>query len=230
MRLPRIGQLFVPPGTPDGYLPTVDTERLVFTAPPGGGGGGGWDQLLNLPLSTLTGWTAGAGAWSITSGVIRQATTTNAVYRLHCNTLIPQADAIVEVELKLDTTPNNVSSRGGIVFGTPRSSDGTGGHLVALLTNGSTTQATAMNYELDAITSLGVGAAISPAIANGTWTKFRVHKAGNMYATYLDDVYHDSFEIRGPQNAGRDFGRFALYAYAADVSFRNLKVWTPTQP
>lgn len=30
---PRIGQVVVPPGTPDGYVPVVEDERLVLADP-----------------------------------------------------------------------------------------------------------------------------------------------------------------------------------------------------
>lgn len=30
---PRVGQIFVPAGTPDGYVPIVQSERLVLADP-----------------------------------------------------------------------------------------------------------------------------------------------------------------------------------------------------
>lgn len=201
----------------------------------GGGGGSSFTNQITLALATLTGWTAGAGAWSITSSVIRQATTANGAYRLHCNTRVPLAECLIEVDVKFATTPNTASSRGGIVFGTPAAADGADGHMVALLSKGSTTQATAVDFEQDATRNFGQ-VNLAANITHGTWITFRVLKIGIHYDVYINGVYLTTYQMgvttSGTPAAtlGREYGRFALYSYASDVSFRNLRVWTPTLP
>lgn len=213
--------------------PDAVNHELAVSASVSGGGGSAWTKIYDLPLTTLTGWTAGAGSWSAAAGGIRQATTANGVYRLHNNTRIPLGEVIAEMEVKLDVTPNNVSSRGGFVFGTPAAADGTGGDEVSLISKGSTTQVTAVDFESDAITNWGQ-VNLAANITNGTWITYRVHKVGLFYTIWINGVLLTTFRIGivqgGSGPIGREFGRFALYSYASDVSYRNLKVWIPTLP
>jgi hypothetical protein len=192
--------------------------------------GSSWLKEISLPLSTLTGWTAGVGTWAISSGVIRQSNTANAVNRLHLNQRFNLANCMVEVDVKLDTTPNSVSSRGGFVFGTPAAADGTNGHEISLISKSSTTQATAVDFEQDAVVNFGQ-VNLAANIPNGTWTTLRIYKAGNHYTVWINGSYLTSFQFginAAGAASGYEFGRLALYSYASDVSFRNLSVWTPT--
>lgn len=232
MRLLRAHQIEAA-GLADGqYALEVLDSKVAGLTTVSAGGGGGWNHPVTLPLSTLTGWTAGAGTWAISSGVIRQSVTTNQVNRLHLDTKFPLAHCIVEVDVKLDITPNNVSSRGGIVFGTPATADGANGHEISLLTSGSTTQATAVDFEQDATINFG-NVALAAPIPNGTWTTMRMHKVGPHYDVWINGTFLTSFQMginTSGASTGRRLGRLALYSYASDVSFRNLDVWTPTFP
>jgi hypothetical protein len=222
----RLRADLIEPSATDGDVLTSGPTGAYWAAPAGGGGGSAFTQRVNLPLTSLTGWTPGAGTWTAETDRIRQAATANAVYRLHYNTRLPLAEMIAQADIRIDSSPNNVSSRGGFVFGTPAASDGTGGSEVSLLTKGSTTSATAIDVERDAVTSYGQ-VTLDAAIPNGTWTTFRVHKVGQHFAVYVNGTIAATvtFDV-----VPFWLGRFALYAYAADVSFRNLSIWTPTLP
>lgn len=180
-----------------------------------------WPQITNLPLTTLSGWTAGAGTWAADANGIAQTTDSAAVKRLHLNTRLDLTECIVEVEIKIATASSTASSRAGLVFGTPWAVDDKGAALVSLLSTTSSTT-TAVDFETESVTNHGSDALAAP-IAHGTWMKFKVHKAGSMYAAYVNDV------LVGTGNIGdaRRMGRLALYSYATSASWRNLKVWTP---
>lgn len=191
-----------------------------------GGGGAGWDHVLSLPLSTLTGWTAGAGAWSITGGVIRQSTTPAAVYRLRYTAArLALAESVVQVETRLNSA-SGVSSRTGVVFGAGFTSDVNGGFLAAAIVNAGVTLLSGANWEYDAILA-GPVVALPSNIAFGTWFTLRAHKSGNDVNIYADGVLVGTGHI---DQANREQGTLALYAYGGQAEFRNLDVWAAAQP
>ncbi len=216
--------------TDQGLATAASVEALATrvttleTAPGGGGGGGG--ALANvkthdLPLTTLTGWTTVGGTWTASATGIRQAATADAVSRLVFDTKMPLGEAVAEVEIRIDTAPNLTSSRAGFSFMVP-SAGGSGGALVAFIVN-SAGNITGVNVEDDALTAKGTTTLASP-IPLGTFVKFRVRKVGLTYEFWVAGVLVGSAEFTHTNIHG---SKVALYSYATDVTFRNLKIWHP---
>lgn len=207
-------------------LEVVGGLIVGLTLESGGGGGAGWDHILSLPLSTLTGWTAGAGAWSITGGVIRQSTTPAAVYRLRYTAArLPMSNCVIQIETRLNSA-SGISSRTGVVLGAGFTSDVNGGFLTAAIVNSGVTLLNGANWEHDAVTA-GPVIALPSTIAFGTWFTLRVHKAGNDAEIYVNGVLVGTGHIDQPI---REQSTLALYAYGGQAEFRNLDVWAPTLP
>lgn len=205
---------------------TDPANPIISSTGGGGGGGGGWDHPVTLPLSTLTGWTPGSGTWTADANGIRQADTTAAQRRLHYGTKVPLAQVLIEVDIKLSTATSSALSRGGVVFGTPPTSDGGNGDGVYFQTNGSTSQFAVIHTEQDAVANR-VDVALASPIAAGTWATLRILKSGRDFVLWVNGTLLTTVEASA---ANVNLGRFALYSYAADVSFRNLDIWTPTLP
>lgn len=214
-----------PPEAGDTLVYNDGLEMWVPGAGGGGGGGNPWLSRVDLPLTTLTGWTAGSGTWSASAAGIRQADTGNAVRRLNYDTVIDVTEIVLEATINIAAGPNSVSSRAGFVIGTPKAADGTGGILVALNTNNATAT-TGVNWEHDAITA-GPVIALGASIPYGTDIRFRVHVAGSVAAAYVDGTLVGTAVVDQPI---RDHSKFALYSYATDATFKNLNVWTTVAP
>lgn len=215
----------------DHQLKRVDSGGTVTPIEGGGGTGGGWDTNIDLPLSTLTGWTAGGGTWSAASGVIQQTVTDASPSRLHLNTIVPLADVVAEWEQRVDSA---ASGQAGIVFGTPLTTDGDFGFVAGFTIT--STQTTAAYTEVDNQIA-GGSITLASAISHGTWYKTKVQKSGAWCTYWVDTgsgyVLVGSFVLDaiGASGAwGRAMGRLAFKAYNAQVSFRNLTVWSPTLP
>lgn len=110
--------------------------------------GGGWTKLVDLPLTSLSDWSAGAGAWTAEADRIRQAATTSTAMGLHYGTVVPVAQCVAECEIRIDSSVSTISSRAGFIFGAPRAVDGAGGFLIALAA-GAAGQTTAVHSEMD---------------------------------------------------------------------------------
>lgn len=205
----------------------TDPANPIISAA-GGGATSAWDHTVSLPLSTLTGWTAGAGTWSIVSGVINQSNSTNnnASRYCHFNTVLPLTQLIAQVECKMNTATSTTLSRMGIIFGTPPAADGTGGDNFVFKTNGSTAQVAQVHSEREGL-SAWIDVSLASVIANGTWATLKVWKVGRDFSIWVNGSLLATIE--GQANA-TNLGRFALYSSNSDCSFRNLDIWTPTLP
>jgi hypothetical protein len=187
----------------------------------GGGVVGAWVKTIDLPLTTLTGWTAGTGTWTVSAAGIRQALTANTVYRdRYSAARIPLAELVVEAQIRVDVAPNTTSSRAGFVFGAPWGADGTGGLLCALQVT-SAGFVTAVNWEYDTITG-GPSVLLPSPIALGTFITFRVYKCGSDVTAWVNGTLIGTGVIDQPN---REQGSFTLYSYAADATYKNLKIW-----
>ncbi len=206
-----------------GASRTVSAGAHLAMGRLGGGGGGALANVKthDLPLTTLTGWTTVGGTWTASATGIRQAATADAVSRLVFDTKMPLGEVIAEVEIRIDTAPNLTSSRAGFSFMVP-SAGGSGGALVAFIVN-SAGNITGVNVEDDALTAKGTTTLASP-IPLGTFVKFRVRKVGLTYEFWVAGVLVGSAEFTHTNIHG---SKVALYSYAADVTFRNLKIWHP---
>lgn len=209
-----------------GVAVTAGAVGEAVVTIPGGGGAGGWTKDVDLPLTTLTDWAAAGGTWTAAVDHIKQTLATAAtVARLHYGPRVRQAQVVAQVDIRIDSAAHtNTDSRAGIVFGTPRSSDGNGGAWVCLASNG--TQVTGVNFEVDAVAKYEVVNYAAP-VPHGTWQTMKVHKVGLNFDVFVDGTLITSFEL--PDRV-RQLGRLALKTYGATASFRNLKVWTPDLP
>lgn len=194
-----------------------------------GPGTNGWDLTVNLPLITLTGWTAGTGAWSASAAGIRQATASAAVKKLFFNTEFDQADCVVEFEVKIDTSTSTANGRVGFVFDGPPA-DLNGGTMIVLVTNGSLTVVSHSYYEQESLVGGPTSKPLPSSFATGVWKKFRVHKCGRQFTTYVDGVLASQAYMPPQNNVPRDTARLLLYSYETDASWRNMKVWTRSLP
>jgi len=193
-----------------------DTYLAVWDG--GGMAANPWVKRVDATLATgaLTGWTAGAGTWTAEVDRFRQASTTAAVQRLMYNTRLNQAMIVAECDIRVDSNPN-VNSRAGFVFGTPWAADGGEGFLVDLKAySAGGALVTGTNFERDAVTA-GPDINMTPTIALGTWVNFRVMISGNSASAYVNGVLVGMGSIA---MVNHEIGRFALYTYAADASFR----------
>lgn len=191
------------------------------------GGGGGWDNPVSLPLSTLTGWTAGAGTWAISSGVIRQSSTAASEKRLRYTAAkIPSSAYVAEVDINVATATSTSTSRAGFLLNYPSGSDSANSILCCLKStvSGFITQ---VYWEYEGV-SAGPGIALPGNVALGTWMTLRVHKSGSDVTAWVNGTLIGTAHIN--QSTNIDASTLALYSYTTDVSYRNLDIWTPTMP
>lgn len=226
-RLP-LRQIEPPVGAADGDAVVYDAarDRFVVSAS-GGGGGAAWDHPVTLPLSSLTGWTAGTGTWAVSGGVIRQSATTSASNRLRYTAArIPGSELVAEVDINVAVAPSTSLSRAGFLLAYPPAADTTGSILVALksTTSGFITQ---VYWEYEGVVG-GPGITLPSPIALGSWATFRVHKSGSDVTAWVNGTLIGTVHIN--QSSNVDASTIALYSYQTDVSFRNLDLWTPTLP
>jgi hypothetical protein len=196
----------------------------------GGGGGGGsssgiasiWSSILSLPLSTLTGWTAGTGTWAVSSGVIRQSSTSAGSNRLrYTATKLNTAACIVEVDIKMDVATSTSLSRAGILFDYPPGADVVGADLVGVL-QGTSGFVDRIYAEYEGVQA-GPSITFTPTIPLGTWFTLRCMKIGRDVSIWIDGTFVGQVAL----NSGNsDASTIAFYTYDSDTSFRNLDVWS----
>lgn len=204
--------------TPAGSIAATNVQDAIEeVAAEAGGSGSAWTLEIDLPLSTLTGWTVEAGTWSIGSSVIQKTNTGGSTFRLRYDTaLSSMLECVVEVEVRLDSTTGNA----GLTVGVP-SAGGNGGLRVDLRGNG--TNVTAVGYEQDALVAQGTTSISS--IAYGTWITLRAHVILDTSEAFVNGT------SVGPKQQAVGVGpKIGLVGADAAASFRNLRVWTRPQP
>lgn len=204
----------------------ITQEDVAEFATGGGSSGGGWSEVENNPLTSLTGFTAGSGTWAASGSGIRQSGTGATRCRLHLDELLALAHCMVEVVVEITALGSTTEGRAGLSFGTPLTSDGSGGDLVTLASNGSTAQVARVYSERDNEAG-GASVNLAATIANGTPITLRIVRAGLDYTTYINGQILGT--LRVPPNAMVQ-GRLALFTMYADATFRDLRVWTPSLP
>lgn len=214
-------------GLDDGDVPVWDASPGVWRpGTPAGGGGGGWTEVLNLPLTTMTGWTVGTGAWTASAAGMRQSNTAAGYSRVaHTASLHRQGALVVEAEIRADVMPSTSVSRAGILIGTPMLANAGGAYFV-VLRSASAGLVTHAYWERDAELA-GPNIPLTTSIALGTWIKLRIVKYGSDIEAFINDVYLGTAVI--PMSA-RPLSAIGLYCYQADATFRNLKTWVPALP
>ncbi|WP_076260884.1 family 16 glycoside hydrolase [Intrasporangium flavum] len=178
-----------------------------------------WRSRAALPLTSLTGWTAGTGTWTADANGIHQTDASTSTKRLrYTASRIQLASAVVEVEVRLDSGAGNA----GLTLRTGPG-DVTQGQRVDLRGDG--TNVTAVGFESDAFTAQGTYA-LDSSIAYGTWIKLRAQIHGSALAVSINDTLLTTAKV----DWGNNGPYLGLVCYSAAASWRNLKVWTLVGP
>lgn len=178
-----------------------------------------WRSRLALPLTSLTGWTAGTGTWTTDANGIHQSDASASTKRLRYTAgRLQLAGAVVEVEVRLNSGAGNA----GLTLRTGPA-DVTQGQRVDLRGDG--TNVTAVGFESDAFVAEGTYALDSP-IAYGTWIKLRLQTHGNAVAVSVNNTLLTNAKVDWANN-GPYVG---LVGYSSSSSWRNLKVWSLVGP
>lgn len=181
----------------------------------------GWVREIDLPLTSLTDWTNESGTWTTDANGIHQTSTAAVRRRLTYRGIHLPAEAVVEVEMRVDGTPAAGVDLGGLMLGVP-DAGGSGAALVVV--GGTTAVCNAVYYESDSATAYGTDA-LAATIAHGTWLTLRVHLAGAAVVPYVNGERMNRIMI-----APSGQRPWLALDGAVGASFRNLKVWTPTLP
>lgn len=188
-----------------------------------------WEHPIdNLPLTTLTGWTAGSGTWTASAAGIRNADTGAAAHRLRYTAApIPQGECVAEMDINIASLTQGVNSRAGFLLGYPIGSDTTGSILCCLRGNAGNTAITQVYLEFEGVTA-GPATNLASSISTGVWTTFRAHKVGPETTVWVNGTLIGTYHINQTSNV--DVSTLAFYSWGTDVQFRNLDVWTPPLP
>lgn len=181
-----------------------------------------WDLFLDLPLTSAIDWTFETGTWAAAAGGLTQSDTAQAPYRARYNGARISGESVVEVELTLNSDGGGAHRRGGLI--SAQLDAGTdGGPLIYFRGNG--THMHNLGAEADGVVAQGDTTITS--VAYGAFVKLRMHTVDGTVAYYVDGVHAGTSSGMNPGGSG-DSGlrsRIALYAYGANVTFRNLKAW-----
>ncbi len=175
-------------------------------------------QVLTIddPLDTMDDVTGESGTWAISSGVLRQSSTSDAK-RIARHTALAVQDlrTTVEVELKIDSGSSS-AIRAGILLPYSASAGQGGRNLVYLEWDGSST----WNVRIERGDQVQITSK-SVTCSTGTWYKLRVSQQADDLVVWLDDA----FLLMAATGASYSGQLVAFYTSASDSSFRNLKAW-----
>jgi hypothetical protein len=215
-----------PSGAADGDVLTLDagTTDAIWATPAGGGGGGGWDEVYNNAMTSLTGFTATAGAtWTAPGGYVLltgAASTWNAL-RLDA-TRFPMV-AIFTCEFYLDTSG---TAHGDQRFGFKADSGGAGaGGLYFGVKCASNTPASNGSVYGERWQQVGFAGQAYNWAAD-TWHKLQWVRGGYGAGLFLNGVCIGAIHIDGEGYS--DF--IAFTSYQMKVRVRNFTVHIPTLP
>lgn len=178
--------------------------------------GGGWTQVVNEDGTSFANFSGSAGTWSSDGTVIKQTNTSASEKRASYSNLIVTSILIYEAEVQLRSSGS--TRQGGILIGYDGS--GTGG-MAVVLDEGANT--------IGVVTD-GVAAqmTLSATVAVNTWYKIRLVYAGGHASIYLDGTLVGSGGYISQQSYNAS--RIGLWAYQAEVWFRNIKAWNLSVP
>lgn len=218
--------MLVPAGGAAGNVLTKSTaaDYDAAWAAAAGGGGSSWTLEKDLPLTSLTDWTAeGTGTWTVEVDRIRQSAVNTNVKRLRYTGMAIPAACVVQAEVRTDSSAT-ADNRVGLTVGIP-TAGGTGG--VAAHMRGNGTHLTEVYYEVDALSAHGT--TVLPAtVAYGTYVTLRMHVTDGAATIYVNGARLTT--LRNNVGGAGQRPWLGLYSYNADSSWRNLKVWGPTLP
>jgi len=184
-----------------------------------------WDQIVNLPGTTIAGWTVNGGTWAANAGGYIEQTGTAASY----SGLFLDADAYIgsglvfQAEIRLPTA--------GQPGGTPRR---------AMLSMASTTSTSGVHSPWGGIQKGADGiviqrgdqAAVGPVSATinyDTWYTVRTELMGSILTVSLDGTRLFS-ERLGQAAADVLAEQVGLITYQAIAHYRNIKAWRLAAP
>ncbi len=173
-------------------------------------GTGRWVKVVELPLTTTTGWTANGGTWTAASGQIRQTAGGTQQY-LNLDAALNNQLVYAEVEI-------NFAASGGNIYAGLQLGLGAGGMLVRYQREGGV-----WSLKLERSVQQSIVTVAWPSGASGSWFKIGAFFIGNSMAG-LDDT--NLRVASGIIAADVDTSKLSLFTYGTDAEFRNLKVWT----
>jgi len=208
--------------TPAGTIASTDVQAAIEeVASEAGGGGAGWDLLINETGSSFAGFTAHAGTWASSAGVIQQTATGASVFRTRYDTRVPTSHMVVEVEVMFPTG-GSTTRAGGIILGSP-GTNSANYRLMQLLKD------TTSKFRLGE-DSLADTLDETVTVNLDTWYRITARVTGNRVDGYLDGTliggnYSDLSSV------GDHVSHFVgLRAFDGSVHFRNFKLWALTLP
>lgn len=193
------------------------------------GESGAWELVIDEDGSSFANWSGIAGTWSSSGGNIQNTDNAAAVKAAYLTTpKVPLAHCVIDFEIQFPTSGQGTAPNyAGIYPGMPNS----------IVTDQTTIRlqrdATPAN-SLILITPNDTAAAktLSVTIALDTWYAVRVVISGGAVSFYLDGTLVGSIATSRvpPAASNSDITYLGLTTYSAAAFWRNIKVWTPTQP
>jgi hypothetical protein len=212
-------------GLADGDVPVWDEASSLWKPGAGGGGGGGvLTPVVDLPLSTLTGWTVESGTWAIAGGVLQLSTAGASAQRvLRFNTRLATAVCIVEVDVRV--VSGSGSYQRASVGVAEISAGGTSFPVVHLLQTNDSGATWQVGADQKDVTARGSTTIAGMAAGYGVWKTCRVVFVGDAATVYVNGVLAGNFTNLNSTANGYENQWFTLGGYNSVSEFRNLKVW-----
>ena len=208
-----------------------DHDAHDHTGVPGvGGAGGGWELDIDESGASIANMTSQSGTWGVSGGIIQQTSGTVGPARISHNTLVPIAlPTVMQVECRAPSAGQSTqASMGmGFIFGTLTTPGS--GSLFPMIRWNSGAAAPRVVVENDA--NAEIHTRNVAGLVYDTWYTLRCVFGGGRTSIYIAGVNSDLPILTAyvaPLAAGEKVGLGTTQGLKAD--FRNLKVWTPTQP
>lgn len=182
-----------------------------------------WETVVDLPGTTLTGWTSLNGTWNANAGGYIERTDTGASYgglRLNAS-VFPGAGLVTQSEVRFPTGGSADTRAFLVALGL---ADYTSSHdpWPGVRTSGSTV------YFQRGDQATFTGPSIT--LNRDTWYTLRVEYLWHSVTLSFDGTRLFSQRIMVPTSQETNANRFSLITYSGQVHFRNIKVWRLAGP
>ena len=181
---------------------------------------GGWTLSIDQSGSSIAGWTVVDGTWASAAGIIQQ-TNGAGENNLRYDTLVPMAGIVAQIEFRIPTTGNSGDDYVGLDLG-GESTFATSSQRLYVKRSGSST------IEVARAAVAGITAGVT--LNYDTWYTLRAVVSGAVVSGYLDGVLKLTVHLNYAASADFNASYFGIFTSSAVADFRNIKVWTPTQP